>query len=88
MGPSDKAFNQVRSILGKLDRNIDSLRAQRTTPAPAPAPAGPASAFTVSPDTLIGVPANQRAQAQEPTQSTAQRPASKWGRAQPLPPQN
>ena len=34
MGPSEKAFNQVKSILGKLDRNIDQLREQRKTPAP------------------------------------------------------
>ena len=35
MGPSEKAFQQVKSILGKLDRNIDSLREQRKTPATA-----------------------------------------------------
>jgi hypothetical protein len=34
MGPSEKAFNQVKSILGKLDRSIDQLREQRKTPAP------------------------------------------------------
>jgi hypothetical protein len=34
MGPSEKAFNQVKSILGKLDRNIDQLREQRKSPAP------------------------------------------------------
>ncbi|MCC6952383.1 MAG: hypothetical protein IT433_13180 [Phycisphaerales bacterium] len=37
MGPSEKTFNQVKSILGKLDRSIDQLRAQRTVP-PTPAP--------------------------------------------------
>jgi hypothetical protein len=37
MGPSEKTFNQVKNILGKLDRSIDALRQQRTTPAPAPA---------------------------------------------------
>jgi len=35
MGPSEKAFGQVKSILGKLDRSIDQLRQQRTTPIPA-----------------------------------------------------
>ncbi|CAG1010532.1 hypothetical protein PHYC_03870 [Phycisphaerales bacterium] len=35
MGPSEKAFNQVKNILGKLDRSIDNLRQQRTTPTPA-----------------------------------------------------
>ena len=38
MGPSDRAFNQVKSILGKLDRSIDQLREQRVAgPAPAAA---------------------------------------------------
>lgn len=37
MGPSEKTFNQVKNILGKLDRSIDQLRQQRTTPAIAPA---------------------------------------------------
>lgn len=45
MGPSEKTFNQVKSILGKLDRSIDQLRAQRThTP-----PAGPAGDSPRSP---------------------------------------
>lgn len=44
MGPSEKSFNQVRSILGKLDRSIDEARAKRTqvpppsVPAPKPIP--------------------------------------------------
>ena len=31
MGPSEKSFNQVKAILGKLDRNIDQLRERRST---------------------------------------------------------
>lgn len=44
MSRSERAFNQVKSILGKLDRSIDEARARRTSPpavpaaAPAPAP--------------------------------------------------
>ena len=38
MGPSEKSFNQVKAILGKLDRNIDQLRAARVTPVPAIGP--------------------------------------------------
>jgi hypothetical protein len=58
MGPSEKTFNQVKNILGKLDRSIDQLRQARQTPATppvaearpaaaaaAPAPARPASQF-------------------------------------------
>jgi len=48
MGPSEKTFNQVKSILNKLDSSIDQLRQRRTsptspapTPAPLPAPARP-----------------------------------------------
>lgn len=32
MGPSEKTFNQVKNILGKLDRSIDQLRTARTSP--------------------------------------------------------
>jgi hypothetical protein len=32
MGPSEKSFNQVKNILGKLDRSIDQIRTKRTTP--------------------------------------------------------
>jgi len=35
MGPSEKSFNQVKNILGKLDRSIDQIRNKRTTPPPA-----------------------------------------------------
>ncbi len=37
MATSQKAFDQVKNILGRLDRNIDSLREQRTGGAPSPA---------------------------------------------------
>jgi len=45
MSTSDKAFNQVKAILGKLDRSIDQAREKRLqgpvapTPPLAPAPA-------------------------------------------------
>ncbi|MBY0111993.1 MAG: hypothetical protein K2Y21_04165 [Phycisphaerales bacterium] len=50
MGPTEKSFNQVKAILGKLDRSIDEVRARRQTgdtrpfpvPQPAAAPAAPA----------------------------------------------
>ncbi|MBS0189917.1 MAG: hypothetical protein U0573_00175 [Phycisphaerales bacterium] len=49
MGPTEKSFNQVKAILGKLDRSIDEVRAKRTTgdhftPAPVPAQIAPAPA--------------------------------------------
>jgi hypothetical protein len=69
MGPTEKSFNQVKAILGKLDRSIDEVRARRQTgdtrpfpaPAAAPAPAAPAA---------------------RPSEN--QRPNSPYGRATPL----
>lgn len=49
MGPSEKAFNQVKQILGKLDRNIDQLRARRNSPEPAPASPQPVPARAPEP---------------------------------------
>jgi len=68
MGPSEKTFNQVKAILGKLDRSIDQLREQRSTPAPVPA--GPAET-------------SRLAQAQ-PAPQQPTRPSSPFGRATPL----
>jgi hypothetical protein len=75
MGPSEKAFNQVKSILGKLDRNIDQLREQRKTP-PAPVATQPAPGRAEPPK-----PA--------PTPAPAFRPSnSPYGRATPIMPSN
>lgn len=77
MGPSEKAFNQVRSILGKLDRNIDQLRTQRTTPvtaAPAPVPQQ-----SIAQDRMV--PGSSAGAAPAPTRAT-----SVYGRATPIPP--
>ncbi len=72
MGPSEKAFNQVRSILGKLDRNIDQLRERRSTGREATPATTPADA-----------PRAQPAPAAAP--ATFGR-ASQYGRATPIPP--
>lgn len=96
MGTSQKSFDQVKSILGKLDRSIDQLRERRTgaglARVAAPAAAAPFQAFSkfasgIGPDTLIGqgsVPATAPAL---PAVAPVQAPspgASKWGRAQPV----
>lgn len=100
MGTSQKAFDQVKSILGKLDRNIDQLRERRTGgPLPRPATLGPATGYTspaadalsrpattVGPNTYIG----QGSTNANATNNTQPSPAvtppsnSKWGRAQPI----
>lgn len=71
MGTSEKAFNQVKSILGKLDRNIDQLREQRLNPV-RPAPS---------------IAAANRVIQQPIAPTPAPRPAaSQYGRATPIPP--
>jgi hypothetical protein len=84
MGPSEKSFQQVRNILGKLDRNIDSLRAQRTTPAAPPPPRQPSA--PISPDRTIGTAERSVPGAQAGNQPAPNRAASIYGRAKPLPP--
>lgn len=79
---SERAFNQVKAILGKLDRSIDQARARRLgEPDPAeprlavgesPAPASEAAArpAPLGPGTLIG---------------KSEREPSPFGRARPIP---
>jgi len=57
MGTSDKAFNQVKSILGKLDRSIQQLRDQRKTPAPAAVATPPAPGRVEPPKPVAPTPA-------------------------------
>lgn len=86
MGTSDRTFEQVKSILGKLDRNIDAARARRlhdNSPAPArPSPAPPAApashaATSVMTPPVLAAPSN-------PTPSVPPPSKSGYGRAQPL----
>lgn len=78
---TDRAFNQVKSILGKLDRSIDEARARRLgDPDPAqriaPAEAQQATQIAngttgpIGPGTLIG---------------KSERDPSPFGRARPIP---
>ncbi len=93
MGPSEKAFQQVRNILGKLDRNIDQLRNQRTTPAVAPAkeqrdlrdPRDPRDVRD-SRDRVIGAERAVPGAAAGVSAPAVARPASAFGRATPIPP--
>ncbi|GMV25616.1 MAG: hypothetical protein AMXMBFR58_16470 [Phycisphaerae bacterium] len=80
MGPSNKAYNEVKAILGKLDRSIDDARKRRLDTGPrsvAPTPVSPTS-ITATPSTLLG-----SASATPPVPT---RPTSVFGRAQPLRP--
>jgi hypothetical protein len=76
MGPSEKSFNQVRSILGKLDRSIDEARARRTQP-----PAPPPAPRPVAPQNPLPLPGPKPMHA-NPGQNNAR---SSPGRATPIP---
>jgi len=80
MSTSQRTFNQVKSILGKLDQRIDSLRASRTSPVPAALIGG---------DRLIGQ-AVTPAPAATPVFSSPPpaAPRSPFGRATPIRPTN
>ncbi len=76
MSTSERAFNQVKAILGKLDRSIDEAREKRTrTPMPAPPP------LPVRPEPATQAAIVPPAPAPGPN-------GSAYGRAQPLPRQN
>jgi hypothetical protein len=75
MSTSERTMSQVRAILQRLDRSIDEARERRTQPAPAAAPVAPTPAAKAA-----AVPAPRAAEGSAP----ASRPASPFGRAQPL----
>lgn len=80
MGPSEKSFQQVKSILGKLDRSIDSVRQARLQP-------GSPSTPTSSPvPQAVPVVAQAKPVSTPPSTGSAS-PAARpnFGRAQPLP---
>lgn len=89
MATSDRAFNQVKAILGKLDQRIDSLRERRT--APPPVAVGPASPAHSIQNQLIGVGSDQKNRvtpvptSPNPIGTTTPPPSrSTYGRAVPL----
>lgn len=89
MSTSQRTFEQVKNILGKLDNNIDAARARRlqsrapSAPMPLPAPAPAPVPMAITPP-----PPPQPLPAASPSmigQSNGAAPArSIYGRAQPL----
>lgn len=78
MSTSERTLEQVKSILGRLDRCIDAAREKRlhgtTTP---PVAATPAQPFRDgAPSEVIG--------AESPAPASPPTPPSRFGRAQPL----
>lgn len=75
------AFNEVRAILGKLDRSIDEARARRLEPDEPTrneSTSTPASAHSPSLDREIGNASTERAQ------TGLQKKSATFGRAKPL----
>lgn len=89
MGTSERSFEQVKSILGKLDRNIDAARARRLD-VPAHTPpmrqAVPASSNMIATQTVgkSHAPAMAPAAAVPATPPQPLPSKSGFGRAQPL----
>jgi hypothetical protein len=85
MGTSERTFDQVKSILGKLDRNIDVARSRRLhedSPVPVPSTPVRSSPMTGNNGQTIGGPATS---VPVPATTTAPMPSkSGFGRAQPL----
>lgn len=77
MSASGKAFDEVKQILGRLDRSIDEARTKRLGPAETPPPR---RSEPVSDNQTIGGPV---AAPQAPLPVPQRRP-SKYGRAKPL----
>jgi hypothetical protein len=93
MGSSGKAFDEVKAILGKLDRSIDQARHKRLGPDEletsenhSDADSGLIGRGEPSPDTVVGrADAPKAPSAPVPNQAPARaRSASEYGRARPL----
>lgn len=78
---SEKSFNQVKAILGKLDRSIDQLRERRNSPAAPETTLGAQAVPTPSRTTMVPPPTPAPG-----ANATPARPASQYGRATPIPP--
>lgn len=93
MSTSQRTFDQVKNILGKLDRNIDAARARRMQPRPmTPAPSAPLiqpASMTVAagqPSLNTVIPATPTTASPSmigQSNGAAPTPTSPYGRAQP-----
>ena len=92
MRPTEKSFNQVKAILGKLDRNIDALREQKRSPVTSAPAAGSAAVggglggAGLGGNGLIG--GGNPAAGAAAAGPAVNRPSSPFGRATPIPPKD
>jgi hypothetical protein len=81
MEQGNKAFNEVRALLGKLDRSIDEARSRRLGPPaqtePSTTGANPSRSSEIDLDQEIGG-------SSEKTQTSLQKRGAQFGRAKPL----
>jgi len=87
MQPSDKAFDRVKSLLGKLDRSIDDARRRRLTESDEGQPQLPLHAPPTTPthhDREPQAASTPEAPARESRPEPPVRSESKYGRARPI----
>jgi hypothetical protein len=87
MSTSQRSFEQVKSILGKLDRDIDAARARRLQNRPT-AGLPPAAVEPPSPAPRATTPAPNPDAVAQPVAKPAAPARSPYGRAQPLRPED
>jgi len=78
MSTSERAFDKVKTILGKMDRNIDAARERRLSAGRTP-PVKPTPLITPQ-----SVPAPGAALPADPAKSRPSTPGSVFGRATPI----
>lgn len=90
MATSQRAFDQVKSILGKLDRDIDAARARRTQDPVAPSTVPASIALPTTPAPLPAAPRATAAPSTIPAATLGGAPVapsarpSPFGRATPM----
>lgn len=85
MATSDRTIEQVREILGKLDRSISEARQRRLGETPAPVPEPPRPEHDASSNGRTEAPANGDGNGSVIGHSTGPRAGSSpFGRAKPL----
>jgi len=81
MEQGNKAFNEVRALLGKLDRSIDEARSRRLGP---PAQSEPSDAGYVPSDKPAIDLDQEIGGTKAPAQTELQKRGAQFGRAKPL----
>jgi hypothetical protein len=84
MSTSQRTFEQVKNILGKLDNNIDAARARRLQTRIAPAPVPAPAPMMVQPPAPVATPLPAASPSMIGQSNGAAPARSMYGRAQPM----